>query len=185
MPQVISINPVQTINLSVKTTEKPTHTQQEELSPTSRESTISSSSSSGNDSYHSFPNVEPRTPTSSDHGLNHSHLKPGKDASLLSYAQTINMYRENAKKTNNPDIECDFAIFLIQMANKEQNKDYLLEAEKTLKQLSIKGHANAQYQLGNLFAEGALSKKGKPELDKAFSLFVQASKHFHADAANR
>jgi TPR repeat protein len=172
MPPVISINPIQTVNLHQHIKGEPPHTQ--ELSPSSRDSTVSSSSSSGNSSVY-------------DHVLNHSHLRPGRDASLLSYAQTINMYRENAKKTHNADTECDLAIFLIQVANKQEadKKEYLLEAEKILKQLSIKGHANAQYQLGQLFAAGVLSKKGKPELDKAFSLFVQAAKHFHADASNR
>jgi TPR repeat protein len=122
--------------------------------------------------------------------LDHSHLKPGQNASLLSYAQTINMYRENAKKTNNPDIQCELAKFIIDAATRkaegEAQDEYLAEAEKLLKQLSIKGHADAQYELGKLFAAGLLHKKGrKPELEKAFALFVQASKHFHADAANR
>ncbi|CAO3703885.1 unnamed protein product [Rhizopus stolonifer] len=35
---------------------------------------------------------------SNDQLLDHSHLKPGNKASLLSYAQTINMYREMLKR---------------------------------------------------------------------------------------
>lgn len=122
--------------------------------------------------------------------LDHSHLKPGTKASLLSYAQTINMYRNNAKKTNNPDIQCDFAVFLVEAAKPIPEEDttrweYLSEAEKLLKQLSARGHAESQYYLGNLFASGLLSKKGKNEFEKAFPLFVQATKHHHADAAYR
>jgi TPR repeat protein len=122
--------------------------------------------------------------------LNHSHLKPGNKASLLSYAQTINMYRENAKKTNSPDIQCDFAIFMVEAAKPIQEDDptrveYLAEAEKLLKQLAARGHAESQYYLGNLYASGVLSKKGKNEFDKAFPLFVQATKHHHPDAAYR
>lgn len=125
-----------------------------------------------------------------DQLLDHSHLKPGAKASLLSYAQTINMYRENAKKTNSPDIQCDFAIFMVEAAKPIQDDDetrweYLAEAEKLLKQLAARGHAESQYYLGNLFASGLLSKKGKNEFDKAFPLFVQATKHHHADAAYR
>jgi TPR repeat protein len=125
-----------------------------------------------------------------DQLLDHSHLKPGAKASLLSYAQTINMYRENAKKTNSPDIQCDFAIFMVEAAKPIQEDDetrweYLAEAEKLLKQLAARGHAESQYYLGNLFASGLLSKKGKNEFDKAFPLFVQATKHHHADAAYR
>lgn len=124
--------------------------------------------------------------------LDHSHLKPGANASLLSYNQTINMYRENAKKTNNPDVQCDFAIFMVEAAkplttdqDEETRWEYLSEAEKLLKQLSSRGHAESQYYLGNLYASGILSRKGKNEFDKAFPLFVQATKHHHADAAFR
>lgn len=60
----------------------------------------------------------------SDPLLDHSHLKPGDNASLLSYSQTINMYRENAKKSNNVDIQCDFAIFLVEAAKRiEQQQE--------------------------------------------------------------
>ncbi|KAI8365279.1 uncharacterized protein BYT42DRAFT_589431 [Radiomyces spectabilis] len=125
-----------------------------------------------------------------DQLLDHSHLKPGSHASLLSYAQTINMYRENAKKTNSPDIQCDFAIFMVEaakpLAEDDSNRwEYLAEAEKLLKQLSARGHAESQYYLGNIYASGLLSKKGKNEFDKAFPLFIQASKHHHADASYR
>ena len=125
-----------------------------------------------------------------DQLLDHSHLKPGSKASLLSYQQTINMYRENAKKTNSPDIQCDFAIFMVEAAKPLLEDDtgrweYLLEAEKLLKQLASRGHSESQYYLGNLYASGLLSRKGKNEFDKAFPLFVQATKHHHADAAYR
>lgn len=117
-----------------------------------------------------------------DQLLNHSHLKPGKDASLLSYAQTITMYKESAKKTNSPDMQYEFAMFMVEAS--KQEPEYLLQAEKSLRQLSIKGHATAQYELALLLSTGD-SSKGKPELDKAFTLFVQASKHLHTEAAHR
>ncbi|SAM03511.1 hypothetical protein [Absidia glauca] len=125
-----------------------------------------------------------------DQLLDHSHLKPGNKASLLSYTQSINMYRENAKKTKSPDIQCDFAIFMVEAAKPVVDDDvtrweYLAEAEKLLKQLAARGHAESQYYLGNLYASGLLSKKNKNEFDKAFPLFVQASKHHHPDAAYR
>ncbi|KAI9321540.1 hypothetical protein BX666DRAFT_1850101 [Dichotomocladium elegans] len=126
----------------------------------------------------------------SDQLLDHSHLKPGVRASLLSYPQTINMYRQNAKKTNNNDIQCDFAIFMVEAAKPLENTDttrweYLGEAEKLLRQLAARGHAESQYYLGNLYAASLLNKKAKNEYDKAFPLFVQASKHHHADASFR
>lgn len=135
--------------------------------------------------------------------LDHSHLKPGANAELLSYSKTINMYRENAKKTHNLDIQCDFAIFLVEAAKRlgqkqveedtvattEQDRDlkkaYLLEAEKLLKQAAFRGHAESQYYLANMYAAGLLQKTGQPDFDKAFPLFVQAAKHHNPDAAFR
>ncbi|OZJ04680.1 hypothetical protein BZG36_02545 [Bifiguratus adelaidae] len=125
--------------------------------------------------------------------LDHSHLKPGHKAALLSYTQTINQYRENAKKTQNPDMMCDFAVFMVDAARPLQTGsedeqvrwDFLAEAEKLLKQLAARGHSQSQYYLANLYASGMLSKKGKNEFDKAFPLYVQATKHHHPDAAYR
>lgn len=136
---------------------------------------------------------------SSDQLLDHSHLKPGQNASLLSYSKTINMYRENAKKTNNMEIQCDFAIFLVEAAKRLQQKEieqrqpdeqqqqhaYLMEAEKLLKQIAVRGHSESQYYLANMYAAGLLNKTGKPDFDKSFPLFVQSAKHHHPDAAYR
>lgn len=151
--------------------------------------------------------------TVSDQLLDHSHLKPGQNASLLSYSKTINMYRENAKKTNNMEIQCDFAIFLVEAAKRlgqkpmiaatnssgsststsstlteddvNQQQAYLLEAEKLLKQIAMRGHSESQYYLANMYAAGLLNKTGKPDFDKSFPLFVQSAKHHHPDAAYR
>ncbi|ORX58087.1 HCP-like protein [Hesseltinella vesiculosa] len=129
--------------------------------------------------------------------LDHSHLKPGQNASLLSYAKTINMYHSNAKKTNDFEIQCDFAIFLVEAAKRlmddplddhsqtDVSHTYLAEAAKLLRQLSTRGHGPSQYYLANMFASGLLHKSHKPEFDKAFPLFVQAAKHHHPDAAYR
>ncbi|KAF8936773.1 hypothetical protein BGZ52_000697, partial [Haplosporangium bisporale] len=41
-----------------------------------------------------------------DQVLSHAHLKPGHKATLLSHTQTLELYRQNAKKTN--DLELQF-----------------------------------------------------------------------------
>ncbi|KAL0141813.1 hypothetical protein V8B55DRAFT_1492358 [Mucor lusitanicus] len=152
---------------------------------------------------HSFSSSSIQS-VSSDQLLDHSHLKPGQNASLLSYSKTINMYRENAKKTNNMEIQCDFAIFLVEAAKRLQQKEigqqrqpdeqqqqqqqqhaYLMEAEKLLKQVAVRGHSESQYYLANMYAAGLLNKTGKPDFDKSFPLFVQSAKHHHPDAAYR
>jgi len=130
------------------------------------------------------------TPVNSEPLLNHSHLKPGQNASLLSYSQTISLYRENAKKTNSPDMQFDFAVFMVEAAkpitdNEAARWEFLGEAEKLLKTLANRGHSESQYYLANLYASSLLNRKNKSEFEKAFPLFVQATKHNHPDAAYR
>ncbi|RSH93388.1 hypothetical protein EHS25_007744 [Saitozyma podzolica] len=48
--------------------------------------------------------------------LDQSHLRPGKSASLLSHDRTLELYRENAKKTNDPELIFEFAVFMIDAA---------------------------------------------------------------------
>lgn len=120
--------------------------------------------------------------------MNHDHLKPGDNAELLSYNKTINMYRENAKRTNDPTIQCDLAMFLYESSKKsnpEEKKVLVNDAVKILKTLALRGHAESQYYLANMFASGHLHKSGKPDFGNAFPLFVQAAKHQHVDAAYR
>ncbi|KAI8373152.1 uncharacterized protein BYT42DRAFT_501032 [Radiomyces spectabilis] len=125
----------------------------------------------------------------SDQLLDHSHLKPGQNAELLAYNKTLNMYRENAKRTNDVYIQTEFAAFLVEASqgieDTEEAWSYLVEAQKILKQLSLRGHGDAQYYLANLYALGILHRSHKSQFDKAFPLFVQAAKHHHADAAYR
>jgi hypothetical protein len=138
---------------------------------------------SGNRSFSSFSF---QSSTVSDPLLDHSHLKPGQNASLLSYNKTIDMYRENARKTNNMDVQCDFAIFLVEAAKRfpDDDEGYIQEAEKLLKQVAVRGHSESQYYLANMYAAGLLNKQS-PDFEKAFPLFVQSAKHHHPDAAYR
>ncbi|KAI9487619.1 MAG: hypothetical protein EXX96DRAFT_553985 [Benjaminiella poitrasii] len=126
----------------------------------------------------------------SEYFLNHDHLKPGNNAELLSYDKTIIMYRENAKRTNDPAIQCDLAIYLYESSKNSNRKPeerhaYMAEAVKILRATSSRGHAESQYYLANIYASGATHKAGKPDFGNAFPLFTQAAKHQHADAAYR
>ncbi|KAI8327607.1 hypothetical protein BD560DRAFT_297644, partial [Blakeslea trispora] len=117
--------------------------------------------------------------------LNHSHLKPGQNASLLSYSQTIQMYGDNAKKINNMDVLYDFATFLAEGA--QQMETSVFEAEKILKQTALRGHEKSQYYLATMYATGLLNQKqhGQPEFEKALPFYLQSTKHHHPDAAFR
>lgn len=123
--------------------------------------------------------------------LDQSHLKPGHKASLLSHSQTLELYRQNAKKTNDPDLQFEFAAFMVEASramNDEEAKkrdDLVKEGLALLRKLADRGHANSQYYLADCYASAIGTSKNKPDFDKAFPLFVQSSKHGHPDAAYR
>ncbi|KAI8087351.1 hypothetical protein BDF21DRAFT_335057 [Thamnidium elegans] len=112
---------------------------------------------------------------------NHDHLKPGNNAELLSYDKTLTMYLDNAKRTNEPSIQCELATYIYESSKslpEKEKKPYVCEATKILKTLALRGHAESQYYLANIYAS-------KPDFGNAFPLFVQAAKHQHVDAAYR
>lgn len=123
--------------------------------------------------------------------LDHSHLKPGHKASLLSHSQTLELYRQNAKKTNDPDLQFEFAAFMVEASRAMTDEDakkrdeLVKEGLALLRKLADRGHADSQYFLADCYANAIGTTKNKPDFDKAFQLFVQASKHGHADAAYR
>ncbi|KAI9782045.1 MAG: hypothetical protein M1835_004122 [Candelina submexicana] len=137
--------------------------------------------------------------------MDNMHLRTavGNNASLLSTKQTMEMYRANVKKTNDPTIQYEFALFMINAAQEagqgELGRDpqpgdastsaiaqveLIREARQILQRLSDRSYPFAQYYLGDGYASG-LFNKGKEDYDRAFPLFVSASKHGHAEAGYR
>jgi len=137
------------------------------------------------DSYPGFD--DPANQQQDQSVLSHAHLKPGHKATLLSYAQTLELYRQNAKKTNDPELQFEFAAFMIDagkpLEDPQTRAELFDEAMKLLRKLATNGHAESQHYLAECFASGFA--RGKPDFDKAFPLWVQASKHGHPDAAYR
>ncbi|ORX37804.1 hypothetical protein BD324DRAFT_623399 [Kockovaella imperatae] len=140
--------------------------------------------------------------------MDQSHLRPGKQAALLSHDRTLELYRENAKKTNDPELIFEFAVFMIDAAKtmgqsdmddpsargqdgraalvKDDKKDELIkEATTLLKRLADRGYPDAQYFLADCYANGIGTVRGKQDFDRAFPLFVLAAKHGHPDACYR
>ncbi|KAK5987613.1 Chitin synthase regulator 2 [Cladobotryum mycophilum] len=138
----------------------------------------------------------------------------GNNASLLSAQKTLEMYRQNVKKTNDFSVQYSFAVFLISVAQ-EQGLDFsdpkgrktspqpvrdldspiveakvanphdlVREARGILQKLAGGGYPFAQYYLADGFASG-LFNKGKEDYNSAFPLFVLAAKHGHAESAYR
>ena len=127
----------------------------------------------------------------------------GTNASLLSTRKTLDMYRANVKKTNDPAIQYEFAVFMVGAAQEEgleadgvsdagksekshvSTRDDLLKESKTiLQKLCDRSYPFAQYYLADGYASG-LFNKGREDWDKAFPLFLAASKHGHAEAGYR
>lgn len=124
--------------------------------------------------------------------LNNAGLQSvvGNAASLLDTKKTLEMYRANVKKTNDAAVQYEFAIFMMNAAqNQEPGEDVdaaqlILEAKQILQRLADRAYPFAQYYLGDGYFSGVFNKD-KPDYDKAFPLFVAASKHGHAEAGYR
>ncbi|PWY93154.1 HCP-like protein [Aspergillus sclerotioniger CBS 115572] len=128
----------------------------------------------------------------------------GNNASLLSHKQTFDMYLANVKKTDDPAIQYEFAIFMInamlemppdgvdagesavyvRTAAEITRASLLRESKSILQRLSDRSYPFAQYYLADGYASGLFSK-GKEDYDRAFSLFLAASKHGHVEACYR
>lgn len=124
----------------------------------------------------------------------------GNNASLLDTNKTLDMYRANVKKTNDPAIQYEFAIFMVNaareaMAQEQQTgrsstpkpdsaAEMIKEARGILQRLADRAYPFAQYYLADGYFSG-LFNKGKPDYGSAFPLFVAASKHGHAEAGYR
>ncbi|KAI0890042.1 HCP-like protein [Annulohypoxylon maeteangense] len=143
--------------------------------------------------------------------IDNSYLRNnvGSNASLLSAQKTLEMYRQNVKKTNDFSIQYSFAVFLISTAQEQglnldepsrkkaspkgsplnENQDtspteLVREAKSILTRLANGGYPFAQYYLADGFASG-LFNKGKEDYNSAFPLFVLAAKHGHAESGYR
>lgn len=133
----------------------------------------------------------------------------GSNASLLSAQKTLEMYRQNVKKTNDFSIQYSFAVFLISTAQEQglnldepsrrkgspkgsphtdgaesSPTELAREAKSILTRLANGGYPFAQYYLADGFASG-LFNKGKEDYNAAFPLFVLAAKHGHAESGYR
>ncbi|KAF2634112.1 protoplast regeneration and killer toxin resistance protein, partial [Massarina eburnea CBS 473.64] len=120
----------------------------------------------------------------------------GANASLLDTKKTLDMYKINVKKTQDNAVQYEFALFMVQVAREVMAADpsidnhglvpseMLREARQILQRLADRSYPFAQYYLADGYASG-LFNKDKPDYDRAFPLFVAASKHGHAESGYR
>ncbi|CAG8641018.1 uncharacterized protein OCT59_018454 [Rhizophagus irregularis] len=126
---------------------------------------------------------------------------PAKAEEKPSYApEAIEKYRQKAKDSGDPATLFKFGNYLIEAAgatdeqdpkSAKKKKDALLqEAVKIIKRLATQGigfgrpaYPDAQFYLANCYGNGSLGLPMDP--DKAFNLYMQASKQNHATATYR
>ncbi|OQD69902.1 hypothetical protein PENPOL_c002G02693 [Penicillium polonicum] len=119
----------------------------------------------------------------------------GNNASLLSHKETFEMYLANVKKTDEPTVLYEFAVFMVNSMREMPAVDLedtspitrarlLRESKSILQRLADRSFPFAQYYLGDGYASGLFSK-GAEDHDRAFPLFLAASKHGHVEACYR
>lgn len=132
------------------------------------------------------------------------------NASLVPRLKTIEMYKQNVKKSKDPNVLFQYAQYMLQTAltiedddqtavnktasslsvykgdssvsKQELKRQFLKEAQHYLKRLSVKGYADAQYLLADAYSSGAFGKVNNKD---AFVLFQSAAKHGHIESAYR
>lgn len=149
--------------------------------------------------------------------FDNTHLKNavGNNAALLSTKKTLEMYRQNVKKTSDLSIQYSFAIFLISTAQEMGVASEAADPRKSSQQSQksrdsptsppesgmspnelvrearsiLQRLAGAGYPFAQYYlADGyasGLFGKGKEDYNTAFPLFVIAAKHGHAESAYR
>lgn len=139
----------------------------------------------------------------------------GNHASLLSTHKTLAMYRANLKSNADPETHYSFALLLIDAAKEQalsepqgtperksspklgrdlespyletsasSSQDLIREARKILEKLADRSFPYAQYYLGDGYFTGFFNK-GKEDYERAFTMFIAASKHGHAESSFR
>lgn len=116
--------------------------------------------------------------------LDQSHLQVGDMASLLSHDKTLELYRLNAKKTNDPDIQYEFCVFVmdvvadleystmlekiaagepvdgsqppspVESEAKQKQQALVAESIALLNRLATRGHVNSCYFLADCYTQG-------------------------------
>ncbi|ORY00686.1 HCP-like protein [Basidiobolus meristosporus CBS 931.73] len=170
------------------------------IEPPTRQSTSSSSASSIPPlaQINTTQLLDPSNRTNSTSNLG-APVSPSASVTFLPQGTTLEQYRTNAKKSNDPKIQFDFAKYLLDTASnleptdrptEKTQKALITEALKWIKRLATQGmgigraaYPEAQFFLANAYGTASL---GFPlDHEKAFNLYVQASKQNHAAATYR
>lgn len=191
------------VNLSPE--ELPVHPQRaRDENRLENENTIGSSSSASKSSLmFSIAELPDRQPSISSKSSESGSSIVGRAFNLPApTAENIRKLREQARANNDPERQLAFAMYLIDSISQisidendpkpgtKARERMILEAEKVIKKLATQGlgigktaYPDAQFFLANCYGSGSI---GLPvDYDKAFSLYLQASKQNHPAATYR
>lgn len=134
-------------------------------------------------SLYAISTTSPSDPATPIPLLDHSHLQPGVLASLLSHEKTLDLYRANAKKTNDPDVQFEFCTFVMEVVSemeaaealsnlsgspdsshgnssaKLKQNELVGESVALLNKLANRGHVKSQYFLADCYTQGVGTAK--------------------------
>ena len=146
--------------------------------------------------------LQPQMTTTTHQDGHSASIKQTRQAQQMPYEHTLELYRQNAKKSHDPYVQLEFAKYLIQIAEsiavteqsprdlRKTQQSLLQEGIKWVKRLSTTGlgigrpaYAEAQYFLAECYGNGLFGLD--IDYDKAFALYVQASKQSHPAATYR
>lgn len=101
-------------------------------------------------------------------------LPVGVTSNVETLRNTMEQYRQNAKKTDEPNVQFDFGRFMIEAAydvdDKQIQAELLDEGYRYMKKLAHSGHADAAYYMAKAFLDDG-------DCDRAFPYLELAAKH--------
>ena len=109
------------------------------------------------------------------------------------------MYRENAMKTNDPTLQYELAVFMLDVGRTlemtepmsedhdpmAERDELIKESVSILRRLADRGHVESEYLVGDCMMNGFGTARGRPDFGLAYAYFSQAGKRGHPDAAYR
>ncbi|KAL1919495.1 uncharacterized protein VTP21DRAFT_2188 [Calcarisporiella thermophila] len=162
----------------VATTSSNSSSSHEEISPSLSPTDIASSATSISSASAASSPCSPSPPASLHH---FPHVPSTNKETTLS----LELYRQNAQRSNDPNLQMDFCVYLLDIAKQQPDSEQETRAAlygeciKLLKSLAAR-NADAKFLLAECYATGAGVSRPMPK--EAFSLYVQAAKQGHPSA---
>ncbi|GAA5991072.1 hypothetical protein JCM5350_005416 [Sporobolomyces pararoseus] len=109
--------------------------------------------------------------------LDQSHLQPGTMASLLSHEKTLELYRQNAKKTNDPHVQFEFCAFVMEVVAELEQATAM---EKLSNGTNNRGNGNgSEEEIGMTESQKESRRKQKALVTESITLLNKLAQRGH------